>query len=174
MKKLFSVALVCVMLLAFAAPVLAASGLFSKADGWYFDADECGVLTVKDNKKEFTYDLDAGLALIGLQRSYTGQLKLVGFVAHEKCDGCGECLVCSECVCEPEVEVPMEDKLNDAIKNGDVSGTGPFVLTVDGVDYSFVSNNGNYNGNGSLFCWIDGVQYRLERNNHGLIGVFVN
>jgi hypothetical protein len=78
-------------------------------------------------------------------------------------------------VTQPIVEEkPLEDKFNDAIKNGDVSGIGPIVLTVDGVDYSFTSNSGNYNGYGSLFCTVDGVVYRLERNNNGLIGVFVN
>jgi len=77
-------------------------------------------------------------------------------------------------VVAPVAEKPMEEKFNDAIKNGEVSGTGPIVITVDGVAHEFVSNSGNYNGNGSLFCWVDGVEYRLERNKNGLIGVFVN
>ena len=59
------------------------------------------------------------------------------------------------------------EKLNDALANGDWTGTGPIVVTVDGVDYSFTSNSGNYNGNGTLFCTIDGVEYKLERNNNG-------
>jgi len=174
MKKFLSLALILTLAFALAVPAMAIGNLFSRADGWYFDAEECGTLTVKDNKKDFTYELDAGETLIGLQRGFTGQLKLVVFTPHPKCEGCGECLTCSECICEPEVEVLLVDRLNGAIANGDVSGTGPIVLTVGGVDYTFVSNSGNYNGNGSLFCSVDGVTYRLERNNHGLIGVFVN
>ncbi|MCL2486167.1 MAG: hypothetical protein FWE86_01025 [Oscillospiraceae bacterium] len=69
---------------------------------------------------------------------------------------------------EPEEEVPLEDKFNDAIANGDFSGSGPIILTVDGVDYAFTSNSGNYNGNGTLFCEVDGVVYMLIRNNNGM------
>jgi len=74
----------------------------------------------------------------------------------------------------PQDEQTLLEKFNGAIANGDFSGKGPIVLTVDGVDYAFTSNSGNYNGNGSLFCSVDGVVYRLERNNKGLIGVFLN
>jgi hypothetical protein len=77
-------------------------------------------------------------------------------------------------VIEPEPEPSMVDKLNDAITNGNFAGTGPVVLTVDGVEYTFVSNSGSYNGNGTLFCKIDGVQYKLERNNNGPLRVLLN
>ena len=71
-------------------------------------------------------------------------------------------------------ETPLVDKLNDAIKNGDFIATGPIVLIVDEVPYTFTSKSGNYNGNGTLFCTVDGVEYKLERNNNGPTRVITN
>lgn len=86
MKKLLSVALVFTMLFALAIPAMAANDLYKSADGWYYNAEEAGTLTVKDNKVAYTYDVVAGENFLGLQRGYTGQLKFVAFEAAHVCD----------------------------------------------------------------------------------------
>lgn len=76
-----SFTLVLVMVLALAVPAFATGNLYSKANEWYYNADEAGTLTVKDNKVTYTYEVKAGVNFLGLQKGYTGQLKLVGFEA---------------------------------------------------------------------------------------------
>jgi len=91
------------LLCALAVPVLASGKIYSIADDWYYVADDCYVLTVKDNKNTFTYHLAAGVNFIGSQRDFVGQLlQVVDLIPHAKCDRCGECLICSKCICDPE------------------------------------------------------------------------
>jgi len=83
MKKILAFILVLTMVCIITIPTIAAgsSNLYSVKDGWYYTPEETGILTVKDNKKEFTYnvtDTDKDFFL-GLQRDYTGQLKFVSF-----------------------------------------------------------------------------------------------
>jgi len=87
MKKVLTMLSVFAVVFAMAASAVADGTLFSKADGWYYDTDVAGTLTVKDNKVTFTYDVEAGVNPLGLQRNYTGQLKFVGFkVAVVECE----------------------------------------------------------------------------------------
>ena len=80
MKKILSFALVLVMVLAFIVPVMAAGNLYSKANEWYYNSDQAGTVTVKDNKVTYTYEVKVGDNFLGLQKGYTGQLKFVDFV----------------------------------------------------------------------------------------------
>lgn len=57
-----------------------ASSLYSVADRWYFDSAEEGILTVKDNKVEHVFEVEKGSTLLGQQRNYVGQLRLISFV----------------------------------------------------------------------------------------------
>ena len=54
--------------------------LTSTADSWYVDVPGAGTVTLKDNKKTFDLTFDeADNYFVGLQKGFTGQLKLVGF-----------------------------------------------------------------------------------------------
>jgi len=91
MRKILLFALVLAMAFTMTIPAMAknekAAGtvpgaeLFSTANEWYVTVDNAGKLTVSDNKNSYSYDYDsAGTYLIGLQKNFTGQLKLVSFV----------------------------------------------------------------------------------------------
>jgi len=93
-KKVLSITLVLAMVLAFAAPAMAANikvvgekdgaVLFSEANEWTVSVPAAGTVTVKDNKVEYTFDFDEeGTYSLGLQKVYTGQLSLVSFVVAE-------------------------------------------------------------------------------------------
>jgi len=84
MKKILAFVLVFVMVFAMAIPVAAkkdANPLYSVADSWFYDSAEEGVLTVRDNKVEYVYEIVEGVSFLGLQRSFTGQLRFVSFVS---------------------------------------------------------------------------------------------
>jgi len=83
MKKFLSLALVFSMLLALAMPAMAAGGvsLVSDADSRYIEVSNgySGIVTYRDNKKTYSMEVTGnGRYFIGLQRDFTGQLKLVG------------------------------------------------------------------------------------------------
>jgi hypothetical protein len=57
MKKSFLVTLlVALMVAAISMSAVAEGTLYSVKNAWYFDTDVAGTLTVKDNKKSFTYE----------------------------------------------------------------------------------------------------------------------
>jgi len=89
MKKFLSLALVFSMLLALAMPAMAAGGvsLVSDADSRYIEVSNgySGIVTYRDNKKTYSMEVTGnGRYFIGLQRDFTGQLKLVGSYGDEE------------------------------------------------------------------------------------------
>jgi len=95
-RKLLAIPLALILILAFAVPVMAANVkivgkidnvvLYSEANEWTVSIPSAGTVTVKDNKKDFKFSFDAeGTYSLGLQKIYTGQLKLVGFVPAVSC-----------------------------------------------------------------------------------------
>jgi len=79
MKKIAAVLLVIVLIAIMTIPALAAGNLFSRSNEWFYTSSEGGTLVVRDNKKDFTYDVTAGTNLLGRQNSFTGQLRFVSF-----------------------------------------------------------------------------------------------
>jgi len=81
MKRYLILVVVLAMVCMITIPTAAAGNLYSVKDGWYYNtSDETGILTVRDNKKEFTYDItEIGENFLGLQKEYTGQLRFVDF-----------------------------------------------------------------------------------------------
>ena len=86
MKRIFTSLSVFAIMIAMA--VGAQAQLTSKGSDWFYETDKAGTLTVKDNKKDFVYELKAGKTLIGKQSGYTGQLKFVSFVETKCCQYC--------------------------------------------------------------------------------------
>jgi hypothetical protein len=86
MKRILTFALALTMVLAVAAPAMAEGNLFSVSNGWYYEADADGTLTVSDNKVTYIFDVIAGENFLGLQNDYTGQLAFVGFEAAHVCE----------------------------------------------------------------------------------------
>jgi len=92
MKKVLSFALVLTMVLAFTVPTMAANVkvvgekdgavLISQANEWSISVPAAGTVVVQDNKAKFEFVFDAeGTYSLGLQKNYTGQLRLVSFEA---------------------------------------------------------------------------------------------
>ena len=94
MSKKILTTLLVVALVAFVSNVVMAANvktvgtkdgaiLYSAANDWSVYVPEAGTVFVKDNKVSYEYDFDAeGTYFIGLQKGYTGQLSLVGFVPN--------------------------------------------------------------------------------------------
>ena len=82
MKKFVALSIVVIMLIALAVPALAQGNLFSKGNEWFYTANEAGTVTVRDNKRDFTYEVQVGNNFLGRQSGYTGQLRFVSFVSY--------------------------------------------------------------------------------------------
>jgi len=81
MKKILAFVLVTVFVAAIpAAANNDVNSLYSVADRWYFDSAVEGLLTVNDNRFEYTYEIEEGVNFLGRQRDYFGQLRFVRFV----------------------------------------------------------------------------------------------
>jgi len=84
MKKILAFVLVLVTVFAMAIPAAAnndVDSLYSIADSWHFDSAVEGVLTVRDNRVEYFFEIEEGVNFLGLQRNFVGQLRFVNFVS---------------------------------------------------------------------------------------------
>jgi len=85
MKRLLTITLAIAMAFSMATLVAANASvgtLHSVANSWYFNTTAEGVLIVRDNFVDFTYEVDKGENFLGTQSGFKGQLRFVSFYPH--------------------------------------------------------------------------------------------